>query len=49
MELEQLEVNMFRGVSRDIGTNRVFGGQILAQSLLAACRTVEDRLPLSLL
>ena len=48
MELEQLEVNMFRGVSRDIGTNRVFGGQILAQCLLAACKTVENRLPHSL-
>lgn len=48
MELEPLELNMFRGVSRDIGTNRVFGGQILAQSLLAACRTVEARLPHSL-
>ena len=48
MELEPLEVNLFRGVSRDIGTNRVFGGQILAQSLLAACQTVEGRLPHSL-
>lgn len=43
MELEQLEVNLFRGVSRDIGTERVFGGQILAQALLAASRTVEGR------
>ena len=48
MELESLEVNLFRGVSRDIGTQRVFGGQILAQSLLAACATVEERLPHSL-
>lgn len=48
MELEALEVNLFRGVSRDIGTERVFGGQILAQSLLAACHTVEERLPHSL-
>ena len=43
MELEALEVNMFRGVSRDIGTERVFGGQILAQALLAASHTVEGR------
>ena len=43
MELEPLEVNLFRGVSRDIGTNRVFGGQILAQALLAASRTVQGR------
>lgn len=48
MELEPLEVNLFRGVSRDIGTRQVFGGQILAQSLLAASATVEDRLPHSL-
>ena len=48
MELEALEVNLFRGISRDIGTNMVFGGQILAQSLMAACRTVEGRLPHSL-
>ena len=32
MELEPLEVNLFRGESRDIGTSRVFGGQVLAQS-----------------
>ena len=43
MRLESLEVNLFRGTSRDIGTNRVFGGQVLAQALLAAGRTVEDR------
>jgi len=43
MALEPLEVNLFRGVSRDIGTNRVFGGQILAQALLAASQTVEGR------
>jgi acyl-CoA thioesterase-2 len=43
MELEPLEVNLFRGVSRDIGTNRVFGGQVLAQALLAAQFTVDDR------
>ncbi len=40
--LEPLEVNLFRGVSRDIGTPRVFGGQVLAQALLAATHTVED-------
>jgi acyl-CoA thioesterase-2 len=43
MELERLEDNLFRGVSRDIGTERVFGGQVLAQALLAASFTVEDR------
>ena len=48
MRLEPLEVNLFRGVSRDIGTERVFGGQVLAQALLAASQTVEDRLAHSL-
>jgi acyl-CoA thioesterase-2 len=43
MELETLEDNLFRGVSRDIGTERVFGGQVLAQALLAASHTMEDR------
>ena len=48
MQLEPLEVNLFRGASRDIGTERVFGGQVLAQALLAASSTVEDRLAHSL-
>ena len=42
MELETLEDNLFRGESRDIGTSRVFGGQVLAQSIIAASRTVEE-------
>lgn len=42
--LEPLEVNLFRGPSRDIGTPRVFGGQVLAQALLAASKTVESRM-----
>ena len=48
MQLEALEVNLFRGRSRDIGTERVFGGQVLAQALLAASQTVEQRLAHSL-
>ena len=48
VRLEQLEVNLFRGSSRDIGTERVFGGQVLAQALIAASQTVEDRLVHSL-
>jgi len=41
--LEQLEVNLFRGESRDIGSPQVFGGQVLGQALVAAYRTVEGR------
>jgi acyl-CoA thioesterase-2 len=48
IQLEPLEVNLFRGASRDIGTERVFGGQVLAQALLAANRTVESRVAHSL-
>ncbi|HXQ64918.1 MAG TPA: acyl-CoA thioesterase II [Steroidobacteraceae bacterium] len=43
LELEPLEVNLFRGDSRDIGSPQVFGGQVLGQALVAAYRTVDDR------
>jgi acyl-CoA thioesterase-2 len=43
LELEPLEENIFRGQSRDIGTPRVFGGQVLGQALAAAGRTVQGR------
>lgn len=43
LELEQLEVNLFRGASRDIGAPQVFGGQVLGQALRAAYATVEGR------
>jgi acyl-CoA thioesterase II len=48
LELEQLEVNLFRGESRDIGSPQVFGGQVLGQALTAASRTVEGRIVHSL-
>lgn len=49
LHLEQLEHNLYRGESRDIGTRDVFGGQVLAQALSAAVHTVEpDRLVHSL-
>lgn len=43
LDLERLELNLFRGFNRDIGSGRVFGGQVLAQGLVAAGRTVEGR------
>jgi len=43
LTLERIEVNLFRGVSPDDGPRRIFGGQVIAQSLLAAYGTVEDR------
>jgi acyl-CoA thioesterase-2 len=48
LELEQLEVNLFRGESRDTGTPQVFGGQVLGQALTAASATVEGRIVHSL-
>ena len=41
LDLEPLEVNIYRGQNRDIGSGRVFGGQVLAQALVAARRTVD--------
>jgi acyl-CoA thioesterase II len=43
MTLERLEMDLFRGESRDIGSPQVFGGQVLGQALVAATATVEDR------
>jgi acyl-CoA thioesterase-2 len=48
LTLERLELNMFRGESRDIGSPQVFGGQVLGQALSAASATVEDRMAHSL-
>lgn len=43
LELERIEDNLFRGESRDIGSTRVFGGQVLGQALQAASSTVDAR------
>src|SRR3954471_13174817 len=43
LDLERLELNLFRGMNRDIGSGRLFGGQGLGQALVAAGRTVEGR------
>jgi acyl-CoA thioesterase-2 len=42
LDLEQLEVNLFRGVSPPSSPTRVFGGQVAGQALVAAGRTVPD-------
>jgi acyl-CoA thioesterase II len=41
LNLEQLEVNLFRGRSPQVTWQRVFGGQVIGQALVAACRTVD--------
>jgi acyl-CoA thioesterase len=43
LDLERIEVNLFRGQSPDDGVKRVFGGQVIAQALVAAYRTVDAR------
>ena len=42
LNLEPLELNLFRGRSPQARWQRVFGGQVIGQALVAACRTVED-------
>jgi acyl-CoA thioesterase II len=48
LELEAIEKNLYRGRNEVRGKFRLFGGQVLAQALRAACHTVEDRQPHSL-
>ncbi len=43
LDLEPIEKDIFRGVSPDDNRQRVFGGQVAAQALVAASRTVDDR------
>jgi acyl-CoA thioesterase II len=48
LDLEKIEHNIYRGSSPQVGWQRVFGGLVIAQALVAAARTVEDRSPHSL-
>ncbi|ROH92979.1 acyl-CoA thioesterase II [Stagnimonas aquatica] len=48
LDLETLELNLFRGRSRDLGGRSVFGGQVIGQAIVAATRTIEGRMPHSL-
>lgn len=45
LDLEKLEENLYRGVSPRIGWQRIFGGQVIAQALVAAQRTVPTERP----
>src|ERR1700744_2631836 len=45
LDLEQIEVNIFRGQSPDDTMQRVFGGQVAGQALVAAGRTVPADRP----
>jgi acyl-CoA thioesterase-2 len=48
LDLSPIGDDHFQGDSEDLGFPNVFGGQVLGQALMAASRTVEDRLPHSL-
>ena len=48
LDLEKIEENIFRGHSPQTGRQRVFGGLVISQALVAAARTVADRAPHSL-
>jgi len=43
LDLESLDTDLFRGFSPQDGRPRIFGGLVAAQSLIAACRTVDGR------
>ncbi len=45
LDLEPLEDNLFRGARGNEGWQRVFGGQVLGQALMAAARTVDSSRP----
>ncbi len=48
LRLEQVELDMFRGFTPPEERSRIFGGQVVAQALTAAYRTIEGRLCASL-
>jgi acyl-CoA thioesterase-2 len=45
LDLEPLDMNLFRGRSPQAGWQRVFGGQVIGQALVAAVRTVDASRP----
>jgi acyl-CoA thioesterase II len=45
LDLEPLDLNLFRGTSPQTGWQRVYGGQVIAQALVAAIRTVDASRP----
>lgn len=45
LDLEPLELNLFRGSTPQVGWQRVYGGQVLGQALVAAGRTVDEPRP----
>lgn len=48
LDVEELDVDLYRGHRQPGGVGRVFGGQVIAQGLQAAQRSVEDKVAHSL-
>ena len=48
LDLEELDQDLYRGYNEENRMGRIFGGQVIAQSLMAAGRTVDDLLAHSL-
>ncbi len=48
LDLEPVELDMFRGQTPEGETRRIYGGQVVAQALTAAYRTIEGRVCCSL-
>lgn len=48
LKLESIGQNRYRGHSQDLGYAKLFGGQVIGQSLSAASQSIEGRLPHSL-
>ncbi|MDG2278368.1 MAG: acyl-CoA thioesterase II [Pseudomonadales bacterium] len=44
LDLEQVEENLFRALHPQAREGRLYGGQIMAQALVAAARTVDERI-----
>ena len=43
LNIEKISDNRFRASVNEFGWTRVFGGLIVAQSIIASCRTVKDK------
>ncbi len=43
LHIESIDKQLFRGISQDLGTGRIFGGQVLGQAIVAAQKTVTDK------
>ena len=45
LDLEEIDTNLFRGKQSDTDRQRVFGGQVAAQAMIAGVRTVDPAAP----